>query len=73
MLSICLIIPNTLVRVSMSQHKPLDPQRWIFSAPKNAGRDLKDPPGHSFSNERDEQSAVNKGSTTNREILEKVC
>jgi len=55
----------------MSKKRPLDPTRWAFAPPK-AEKDLPDPPGFAFMNERDEASVASKPNASNRGILEKV-
>lgn len=56
----------------MSTVKPLDPTRWIVTAPKVSSKDVPDPPGFSFVSERGSGGSVATSGASNKEILEKV-
>ena len=56
----------------MSQIKPLDPRRWTFSEPTDAGKDLPYPPGHDPKASVDTMSTGNVRHPANdKAILEK--
>jgi len=52
--------------------KPLDPKRWTFAEPPNAGKDLPFPPAHGYRSHADESSSSSTRVVTNdKDILEK--
>ena len=59
--------------MSSSKPVPLDASRWVFAPPKISPKDLQDPPGFSFVNEKEEAASSGRGNTNNNSILEKVC